>query len=76
MKAIIIPVLASITALSTMNSFAQEPDDTDSATQESDMYLKEIRRTCEAEAAGLPDAEAYIRDCINTMKQSFTDQQD
>jgi hypothetical protein len=76
MTAIITLLLAPITTLYTMNTFAKEPEDTGSSTQDSEMYLKEMRRTCKAEAAGLPDAEAYIRDCINSMKQSFTTQQD
>jgi len=77
MKAIITLSLASVTALYTMNTFAQEPEDTGSSSaQDSEMYTEEIRRTCEAEAAGLPDAEAYIRECVNNMKQSFTGQHD
>jgi hypothetical protein len=77
MKTFISISLASITALYTLNAIAQEPEDTGSSSaQDTEMYIEEIRRTCEAEAAGLPDAEAYISECINNMKQSFTGQQD
>jgi len=77
MKTFISISLVSITALCTLNALAQEPEDTGSSSaQDSEMYIEEIRRTCEAEATGLPDAEAYISECINNMKQSFTGQHD
>ena len=77
MKAIITLILALTTVLFTLHSSAQEADDTGgSSDQGSEMYLDEIRSTCEAEAAGLPDAEAYIRDCVESMKKSFSGQQD
>ena len=77
MKNIIAAGLAAIAAMYAINAVAQETDEVaDDTTQGSDMYLEEIRVTCEAEAAGLPDAQAYIEECINNMKQSFTGAQE
>ena len=77
MKAIITLSIASLAALYTMDLLAQEAGDTDNnVAQDSDIYVEEIRSTCEAEAAGLPDAEAYIRECINNMMQSFANPQE
>lgn len=77
MKAVITIMLASVTVLYSLHGSAQEAEETaDSSGQGSEMYLDEIRSTCEAEAAGLPDADAYIRECIDSMKKSFSGQQD
>jgi hypothetical protein len=77
MKELIVTGLAAIAALHTVNAIAQQPDEDAAGTaQDSEIYLEEIRVACEAEAAGLPDAEQYINECIKSMKQSFTDAQD
>ena len=77
MKKMIAAGLAAIAALYAINAVAQEADESGADTAHgSDMYLEEIRVACEAEAAGIPDAQAYIEECINNMKQSFTDAQD
>ncbi len=69
---------ACILALCATPAFAVEADNAESEAavkQESEMYLNEIRATCEAEAEGLPDAEEYVRNCINMMKQEFSESQ-
>lgn len=77
MKNMISAGLAAIAAVYAINAIAQETDEgVDDTGQGSEMYLEEIRVTCEAEAAGLPDAQAYIEECINNMKQSFTSEQE
>ena len=77
MKAIVIFIVASLTVLYSLNTIAQETGEAgNDDAQDSQMYLEEIRSTCEAEAAGLPDAEAYIRECINNMMQSFANPQE
>ena len=55
------------------NLFAEEAENTtEDVTKDSDAYLEEIKASCEAEAAGLSDAEDYIKNCIEIMKQSFS----
>ena len=66
---------ACILALCAAQAFAAEGDNAEpeaAVEQESELYLNEIRTTCEAEAEGLPDAEEYVRNCINMMKQEFS----
>lgn len=77
MKTNITAALVAIAALYATQTNAQDAGDTDGSTaQESEMYLEEIKRTCQAEADGLPDAEAYISECIKNMKQSFSGSQE
>ena len=77
MKYMIAGVLAVSAALHTVNAVAQEADDSATDTsQDSEIYLEEIRIACEGEAVGLPDAQDYIEQCINNMKQSFTSAQE
>ena len=77
MKDMIAAGFAAIAAFYAINSLAQETDqDGQDTAQGSDMYLEEIRAACEAEAAGLPDAQAYIETCVNDMRQSFSGAQD
>ena len=75
MKAVFTIQLIMIAALSPVNGFAQESlDPAENAREDGEMYLDEIRATCEAEAAGLPDAQAYVAECIRNLKRSFADQ--
>lgn len=54
------------------NLFAEEAENTIiDVAKDSDIYLEEIKTTCQAEAAGLPDADDYIKNCIEIMKESF-----
>lgn len=77
MKYMIAGALSVIAALHVVNAVAQEPDDSAADTsQDSEMYLEQIRAACETEAVGLPDAQDYIEQCISNMKQSFTGAQE
>jgi len=73
MKTISSLIFLFIAAQASANLFAEEAENTPvDASTDSDAYLEEIKATCEAEAAGLPDAEDYIKNCIKAMKQSFS----
>lgn len=55
------------------NLFAEEVENTIiDVARDSDIYLEEIKTTCQAEAAGLPDADDYIKNCIEIMKDNFS----
>ena len=65
--------LAVIATLYAVNALAQETDNNTAATaQDSEIYLEEIRTACEAEAAGLLDAQDYIEQCVKDLTKSFT----
>ena len=73
MKIVLPLIVLLIAAQASPNLFAEESENLPvDATTDSDAYLEEIKATCEAEAAGLPDADEYIKDCIEAMKQSFS----
>jgi ribosomal protein L7/L12 len=73
MKTISSLIILFIAAQASPNLFAEEAENTPvDAYTDSDAYLEEIKATCEAEAAGLPDAEDYVKNCIKAMKQSFS----
>ena len=77
MKNIVTAGLVSIVAFHSINAIAQEAENLPEDTfQENEMYLEEIRIACEAEAAGLPDAQDYFDQCVRAMKQSFSGAQD
>ena len=77
MRDLIAAGVVSIASLLAVNAAAQAPDETpQEATQETEMYVDEIRTACEAEAVGLADAQDYIRQCMKDMQQSFTGAQD
>lgn len=73
MKTISSLIVLFTATLAASNLYSEETDNTtvDAAT-DSDTYLEEIKATCEAEAEGLPDAAEYVKDCIESMKQSFS----
>ena len=73
MKTISPLIVLCIAAQAAPNLFAEEIENTpvDDA-KDSEVYLNEIKATCEAEAAGLPDADDYVKNCIENMKQSFS----
>jgi hypothetical protein len=74
MKPISSWIILFIAALSAPNLLAEKAENTAAdISTDSDAYLEEIKTTCEAEAAGLPDADDYIKDCIEAMKQSFAE---
>jgi len=74
MKTILSLIVLFITAQTSPNLFAEEAETTSyGVSTDSDAYLEEIKATCEAEAAGLPDADDYIKNCIESMKQSFSE---
>ena len=73
MKTISSLIFLFIAAQASPNLFAEEAENTPvDASTDSDAYLEEIKATCEAEAAGLPDADDYVKNCIEAMKQSFS----
>jgi hypothetical protein len=73
MKTISSLIFLFIAAQASTNLFAEEAENIPAeASTDSDAYLEEIKATCEAEAAGLPDADDYIKNCIEAMKQSFS----
>jgi len=73
MKTILPFIFLFIAAQASPNLFAEEAENTSvDVSTDSDAYLEEIKATCEAEAVGLPDADDYVRNCIETMKQSFS----
>jgi hypothetical protein len=73
MKTISTLIALFIAAQASPNLFAEEAENTSvDVSTDSDAYLEEIKATCEAEAEGLPDADDYVRNCIEAMKQSFS----
>jgi len=73
MKTILPFIFLFIAAQVSPNLFAEEAENSSvDVSTDSDAYLEEIKATCEAEAAGLPDADDYIKNCIEAMKQSFS----
>ena len=73
MKTILSLIFLFIAAQASPNLFAEEAENTPAdASIDSDAYLEEIKATCEAEAVGLPDADDYVKNCIEAMKQSFS----
>ncbi len=73
MKIVLPLIVLLIAAQASPNLFAEESENLPvDVSTDSDAYLEEIKATCEAEAAGLPDADEYIKDCIEAMKQSFS----
>lgn len=73
MKTIASLIILLAAALAAPNLFAEEAENTTAdVTTDSDAYLEEIKATCEAEAVGLPDADDYVKNCIEAMKQSFS----
>jgi hypothetical protein len=73
MKTISTLIVLFIVAQASPNLFAEEAENTSAdVTLDSDAYLDEIKATCEAEAAGLPDEDDYVKNCIEAMKQSFS----
>jgi hypothetical protein len=73
MRTVLSLIVLFIAVQASPNLFAEEAENTtEDAVKDSDTYLAEIKATCEAEAAGLPDAEDYIKNCIEIMKQSFS----
>jgi hypothetical protein len=73
MKTLLSLILLFIAAQASPNLFAEDAENTTGDVAiDSDAYLEEIKATCEAEAAGLPDADDYIKNCIEAMKQSFS----
>ena len=74
MKTISSLIILLIVAQASPNLFAEEAENTTvDVSTDSDAYLEEIKATCEAEAAGLSDADDYVRDCIEAMKRSFSE---
>ncbi len=73
MKTISTLIILLIAAQASPNLFAEEAENTPvDITTDSDAYLEEIKATCEAEAEGLADADEYVKNCIEAMKQSFS----
>lgn len=73
MKTISTFIVLFLAAHASPHLFAEEADNTSvDVTTDSDAYLEEIKATCEAEAEGLPDANDYVINCIEAMKQSFS----
>jgi len=74
MKTVLSLIVLFIAVQASPNLFAEEPENTtEDVAKDSDAYLEEIKATCEAEAAGLPDAEDYIKNCIDIMNKSFSE---
>ena len=74
MKTISSLIFLFIAAQASPNLFAEDAENTPvDVSTDSDVYLEEIKASCEAEAEGLPDAAEYVKDCIAAMKQSFSD---
>ena len=72
MKAVLILIAMATIALNAVRVIAEEADDsTTASTEDAGMYLGEIKTICEAEAEGMIEAEAYITECIERMKQDF-----
>lgn len=82
MTTIHIPLVIALTILFTSPIIAEETDYVEPAqveniqfeqnSSDSELYLEEIKMTCHSEAAGLDDADAYIRECIANMKKNFS----
>lgn len=73
MKTLSTLIFLFITAQASPNLFAEEAENTPvDVSTDSDAYLEEIKATCEAEAEGLADANDYVNNCIEAMKQSFS----
>ena len=73
MKPISSLIVLFIAALAAPNLFAQEIEKTSVETNDdSAVYLEQIIVTCKAEAEGLPDAEEYEKQCIEMLKESFS----
>ena len=74
MKTILPLIVLFIAAQASSNLFAEEAENTSvDISTDSDAYLEEIKATCEAEAVGLADADDYVKNCIQAMKQSFSE---
>ena len=74
MKTILPLIVLFFAAQASPNLFAEEAENTSvDISTDSDAYLEEIKATCEAEAAGLADADDYVENCIEAMKQSFSE---
>ena len=82
MKAIHAPLIIALSVLFVSPIIAEEADYVEPAqveniqfqeiTSDSELYLEEIRMTCQSEAAGLDDADAYVKECIENMKKNFS----
>ena len=61
-----------VTALPATNIFAEESENVMAETAEAnDSYLEEMKTACQQEAAGLDNADEYVKNCIDTMKEAF-----
>jgi hypothetical protein len=73
MKAVSSLTILIITALPAINLIAQEAENSIvDSTDDSNAYLEEIKTACQLEAEGLPDANEYVKNCIEIMKASFS----
>ena len=73
MKVILSLMVLITLAQAAPNLLAEETETiTADVTKDSDIYLEEIKTICESEAAGLPDADDYIQNCIEIMKDNFS----